>query len=71
MVEHSSTHTHTHTHTHTLPTILFHKTVCRSVAAEPLVHEDGELKMKFKLMTKKGNKQQVGYSLCAGHMMLT
>ena len=68
---HARTHTRAHAHTHTPPTILFHKAVCRSVAAEPLVHEDGELKMKFKLMTKKGNKQQVGYSVCAGHMMLT
>ena len=27
--------------------------------SEPLVHEDGELKMKFKLVTRKGHKQQV------------
>lgn len=31
-----------------------------SLLADPLVHEDGELKMKFKLVTRKGNKQQVG-----------
>ena len=29
------------------------------ISAEPLIHEDGELKMKFKVMTKKGHKQQV------------
>ena len=25
----------------------------------PLIHEDGELKMKFKLVTRKGHKAQV------------
>ena len=28
---------------------------------DPLVHEDGELKMKFKMITRKGHKQQVGH----------
>ena len=29
------------------------------MSADPLVHEDGELKMKFKMVTRKGQKQQV------------
>ena len=35
--------------------------ICFELAlnAAPLLHEGGELKMTFKLMTKKGNKQQV------------
>lgn len=30
-----------------------------TLLVDPLVHEDGELKMKFKLVTRKGQKQQV------------
>ncbi len=36
---------------------------------EALIHEDGELKMKFKVMTKKGHKQQVGVT--RSHVMST
>ena len=42
--------------------LLFPAHVCcnPSLYTAPLLEDEGELKMAFKVMTKKGNKQQVG-----------